>query len=36
LGHDLPGAVEIGKNHVTAAIARSYRIGKHFALGHFD
>ena len=36
MGHDLPGAVEIGKNHVTAAIARSYRIGKHFALGHFD
>jgi len=35
LGRDLPQAVEIGKNHVTAAIARSYRIGKHFALGHF-
>ena len=35
LGHDLPRAVEIGKRHVTAAIARSYRIGKHFALGHF-
>jgi hydroxymethylpyrimidine/phosphomethylpyrimidine kinase len=35
LGHDLPSAVEIGKHHVTAAIARSYRIGKHFALGHF-
>jgi hydroxymethylpyrimidine/phosphomethylpyrimidine kinase len=34
-GHDLPPAVEIGKRHVTAAIARSYRIGKHFALGHF-
>jgi hydroxymethylpyrimidine kinase/phosphomethylpyrimidine kinase len=34
LGHDLPRAVEIGK-HVTAAITRSYRIGKHFALGHF-
>jgi hydroxymethylpyrimidine/phosphomethylpyrimidine kinase len=35
LGHDLPRAVEIGKRHVTAAISRSYRIGKHFALGHF-
>jgi hydroxymethylpyrimidine/phosphomethylpyrimidine kinase len=33
--HDLPRAVEIGKRHVTAAITRSYRIGKHFALGHF-
>jgi hydroxymethylpyrimidine/phosphomethylpyrimidine kinase len=36
LGLDLPQAVEIGKHHVTAAITRSYRIGKHFALGHFD
>jgi hydroxymethylpyrimidine/phosphomethylpyrimidine kinase len=35
LGHGLPSAVEIGKNHVTAAISQSYRIGKHFALGHF-
>ena len=35
LGHDLPSAVAIGKHHVTAAISRSYRIGKHFALGHF-
>jgi len=35
LGHDLPSAVKIGKDHVTAAISRSYRIGKHFALGHF-
>ena len=35
LGQDLPAAVETGKNHVTAAISRSYRIGKHFALGHF-
>jgi len=34
LGHDLPRAVEIGKNFITAAIAGSYRIGKHFALGH--
>ena len=35
LGHDLPHAVEIGKNFITAAIANSYRIGKHFALGNF-
>ena len=35
LGHDLPHAVEIGKNFITAAIADSYRIGKHFALGQF-
>ena len=34
LGHDLPRAVEIGKHQVTAAIKRSYRIGKHFALDH--
>ena len=33
LGHDLPQAVEIGKNFITAAIAGSYRIGKFFALG---
>ena len=33
--HDLLCAVEIGKRHVTAAIARSYHIGKHSALGHF-
>ena len=32
LGHDLPRAVEIGKTFVTAAISRSYRIGKYFAL----
>jgi hydroxymethylpyrimidine/phosphomethylpyrimidine kinase len=32
LGHDLPHAVEIGKNFITAAISDSYRIGKHFAL----
>ena len=32
LGHKLPRAVQIGKNFVTAAIANSYRIGKHFAL----
>jgi len=35
LGHDLPRAVEIGKSFVTAAISGSYRIGKHFVLGHF-
>jgi hydroxymethylpyrimidine/phosphomethylpyrimidine kinase len=34
MGHDLPRAAEIGKNFITAAIAGSYRIGKHFALGH--
>ena len=34
LGHDLPRAVEIGKGFITAAIAGSYRIGSHFALGH--
>ena len=33
LGHDLPRAVEIGKNFITAAIASSYSIGNHFALG---
>ena len=33
LGHDLPHAVEIGKNFITDAIAGSYRIGNHFALG---
>jgi len=36
LGHDLPHAVEIGKNFITAAIAGSYRIGKHFALGQVN
>jgi len=35
LGHDLPQAVQIGKQFVTAAISESCRIGKHFALGHF-
>jgi hydroxymethylpyrimidine/phosphomethylpyrimidine kinase len=34
LGHDLPRAVAIGKNFITAAIANSHRIGSHFALGH--
>jgi hydroxymethylpyrimidine/phosphomethylpyrimidine kinase len=33
LGHNLPHAVEIGKNFITAAIANSYRVKKHFALG---
>jgi hydroxymethylpyrimidine/phosphomethylpyrimidine kinase len=35
LGYNLPIAVEIGKKFVTAAISRSYKIGKHFALGNF-
>ena len=35
LGHDLPGAVKIGKEFVTTAILQSYRIGKHFALGNW-
>jgi hydroxymethylpyrimidine/phosphomethylpyrimidine kinase len=35
LGHDLPHAVEIGKNFITAAIAGSYRVGHHFALNPF-
>jgi len=35
LGHDLPEAVEIGKNFITEAISNSYKIGKHFALGQF-
>ena len=33
LGHALPVAVETGKNFITTAIANSYRIGNHFALG---
>ena len=33
LGHDLPHAVEIGKNFFTEAIGNSYKTGKHFALG---
>ena len=32
LGHQLPQAVELGKNFITAAITNSYRIGHHFAL----
>lgn len=35
LGHDLPRAVEIGKQFVTAAISNSYKIEKHFVLGIF-
>jgi hydroxymethylpyrimidine/phosphomethylpyrimidine kinase len=35
LENDLPRSVEIGKQFVTRAIAGSYRIGKHFALGCF-
>ena len=33
LGNPLPRAVQIGKKFVTSAIADSYRIGSHFALG---
>ena len=33
LGHDLPKAVQIGKKFIASAIANSYRIGNHFALG---
>ena len=33
LGHALPHAVDIGKNFITEAIADSYKIGSHFALG---
>jgi hydroxymethylpyrimidine/phosphomethylpyrimidine kinase len=33
LGSQLPQAVQIGKKFVTDAIARSYRVGKYFALG---
>ena len=32
LGHDLPRAVEMGKNFITSAIANSYKIGRYFAL----
>ena len=35
LGHDLPRAVELGKDFITAAISNSYRIGRHFALSQF-
>ena len=33
LGHALPHAVELGKHFITDAIADSYHVGKHFALG---
>lgn len=33
LGYDLPRAVVIGKKYITGAIAASYWIGRHFALG---
>jgi hydroxymethylpyrimidine/phosphomethylpyrimidine kinase len=36
LGHDLPRAVEIGKNFITSAIASSYLAGSHFALGQIQ
>jgi hydroxymethylpyrimidine/phosphomethylpyrimidine kinase len=36
LGHNLPHAVELGKNFITSAIANSYRIGNHFALGQLS
>lgn len=32
LGHDLTEAVQMGKNFITEAIEKSYRVGKHFAL----
>jgi len=35
LGHDLPQAVALGKNFITAAIAGSHIIGKHFTLANF-
>jgi hydroxymethylpyrimidine/phosphomethylpyrimidine kinase len=35
LGHELPQAVQIAKQFVTAAISESYRIGRHFALRNF-
>jgi hydroxymethylpyrimidine/phosphomethylpyrimidine kinase len=36
LGHNLPHAVELGKNFITSAIANSYRIENHFALGQLS
>jgi hydroxymethylpyrimidine/phosphomethylpyrimidine kinase len=33
LGNDLPAAVRMGKRFITQAIAGSYRVGAHFALG---
>ena len=32
LGHELPRAVQLGKDFITAAIANGYRVGDHFAL----
>ncbi|MGH7977528.1 MAG: bifunctional hydroxymethylpyrimidine kinase/phosphomethylpyrimidine kinase [Limisphaerales bacterium] len=32
LGHDLPRAVQVGKEFITNAILQSYKIGNHFAL----
>jgi len=32
-GHPLPAAVQIGKQYISSAIANSYRIGAHWALG---
>jgi hydroxymethylpyrimidine/phosphomethylpyrimidine kinase len=34
LGQDLPRAIVTAKNFITAAIANSYRISRHFALGN--
>jgi hydroxymethylpyrimidine/phosphomethylpyrimidine kinase len=36
LGHRLPHAVEVGKNFITNAIANSYRVKNHFALGQLN
>ena len=35
LGCHLPKAVELAKNYITQAIARSYRVGNHSGLNHF-
>ena len=35
-GHPLPAAVRIGKQYIASAIANSYRIGAHWALGRGD
>jgi hydroxymethylpyrimidine/phosphomethylpyrimidine kinase len=35
LGHDLTGAIEVGKNFISGAIANSYSVGAHFSLNHF-
>jgi len=32
-GHPLPAAVQIGKRYISSAIANSYRVGAHWALG---